>query len=835
MSTVRIFNPPRGRTGFDRDSGSGVYRPSFAFGHQPSDLVRERLVRMKIGKPAKGGKVLLNNQGVKATLRNAGGATAAPARPRTAAKKGPPKKAPAKGVSKACAAKGIKIPEAKARQILKDGNVRGKPLTKAQRGLMGLVAGGCKTPKSPVAKKRAEKLDAERLAKKPKKAPKAKKPAKPKKAPKAKKPAKVKKPAKAKAPKKTKVAKTKKPKKAKTARGKKTPKLLTATLTKAIVKIAPVKAAAKKPKKKSKGRAKSTELVPVSKRGPKGGKAKAASAKAKKAKAKKAPKTKGQEAKAVAATKKGRKHKSAAKKKHKAKAHNKGKKKHHKAKKSASKAKKHNKKHSKKPSKAKKHNRRKGKKRNAALLGGEGAQLAAILGVSNDGVPAKIRGLLAQAERARTQRRRDSTLTKKVESFLRRMEKAGEYVGPKTEIAPATLTGLAKLQQLIGLSAGETTKATKKATKKGKKKPASTAVTPVKKSKGKKHNKRPKAKKHNGRPKGSKNKPKKSPKKPKKAKKKGTAVVKTGKKSGSKGKRSSEIAKLRKALKGQSLGVKLIGKAKVANKGKRHKKAKKHNGGVLATVSNPGLGGVVDTVKGFAVEKIWEPIKWAAVRTPGLIAGAGASYAVPQLLMPDFVKGGVWQKAVGSIVGGVVGVVGSGLVAGLVRGEDEAARQAGAAAIGALGALLSSVLTKSTATDNRLRMLVGTDPSSLSDYLSDAGADVGPKSVKEEPQGLPQTQGDADEWSSALDYGDARFDPTGFTADEYLDPAGVLDAPGESSGLEDFAAPAMNDFAAPAMSDFAEAMGDDMGDFAAPGMGDFAAPGMSDFVGVVSD
>jgi len=33
----------------------------------------------------------------------------------------------------------------KAKRILKDGTVHGKPLTSAQRGLMGLLAGG-KTP-----------------------------------------------------------------------------------------------------------------------------------------------------------------------------------------------------------------------------------------------------------------------------------------------------------------------------------------------------------------------------------------------------------------------------------------------------------------------------------------------------------------------------------------------------------------------------------------------------------------------------------------------------------------------------------------------------------------
>lgn len=37
--------------------------------------------------------------------------------------------------------------KAKAREILRDGTVHGKPLTKAQRGLMGLLAGGGKPNK----------------------------------------------------------------------------------------------------------------------------------------------------------------------------------------------------------------------------------------------------------------------------------------------------------------------------------------------------------------------------------------------------------------------------------------------------------------------------------------------------------------------------------------------------------------------------------------------------------------------------------------------------------------------------------------------------------------
>ena len=36
--------------------------------------------------------------------------------------------------------------QAKAKEILHDGTVRGKPITKPQRGLMGLIASG-KTPK----------------------------------------------------------------------------------------------------------------------------------------------------------------------------------------------------------------------------------------------------------------------------------------------------------------------------------------------------------------------------------------------------------------------------------------------------------------------------------------------------------------------------------------------------------------------------------------------------------------------------------------------------------------------------------------------------------------
>jgi len=69
MAKVMVFNPrSRGRSGKGAEkiasrrfgASAGVYRPSFAHGHQTSDSVRERLVRYKIAKPTSGKRVLLN-------------------------------------------------------------------------------------------------------------------------------------------------------------------------------------------------------------------------------------------------------------------------------------------------------------------------------------------------------------------------------------------------------------------------------------------------------------------------------------------------------------------------------------------------------------------------------------------------------------------------------------------------------------------------------------------------------------------------------------------------------------------------------------------------------
>src|SRR5271170_3180619 len=72
MSIVREFNPPRGGRYRVPSPPSGIYRPSFAVGREASDIVRERLRRLKIGKQAPHGRVLLNRTHGNMTAHEAG-------------------------------------------------------------------------------------------------------------------------------------------------------------------------------------------------------------------------------------------------------------------------------------------------------------------------------------------------------------------------------------------------------------------------------------------------------------------------------------------------------------------------------------------------------------------------------------------------------------------------------------------------------------------------------------------------------------------------------------------------------------------------------------------
>lgn len=132
MAKVMVFNP-RGRARAPRKgaekiasrrfgAGAGVYRPSFAHGHETSDSVRERLVRYKIAKPTSGKRVLLNsgeaaaadatNPKKKRTKRASGKKGAAKAKP--AAKKGK-----AKAAKKPKVARKAKAPKKAAKKAKK--------------------------------------------------------------------------------------------------------------------------------------------------------------------------------------------------------------------------------------------------------------------------------------------------------------------------------------------------------------------------------------------------------------------------------------------------------------------------------------------------------------------------------------------------------------------------------------------------------------------------------------------------------------------------------------------------------------------------------------------
>ena len=893
---------------------AAFYRPSFAVGREASDIVRERLRALKIGKEVKHGhdrgRVLLNKshrsnltareagetagrgarrlgsllaRGARAVGRGAAAAAhgaaeftrgagagvksnsvAAP--PKRRAKKGSSKKpakkpaakkaAPAakkpaakkkpmsKGVSKACAKKGIKIPEAKARQILKDGTIRGKPLSKEQRGLMGLVAGGCKTPKGAAARKRATKLDAERKAAKPtKKSTKAKKPAKAK--PKAKKPSKPKTKAKA---------------KAKQRRWKGSVKgRLKLTDSRPGRELATTKKpSAKKPKKKSR--------VPA---------ASAVTAKAAPAKAKSGTRRKTQVAKK----------KNAGRKKAKAKKKNSGavavmnKPKKRKAKKAnKSKAKKHNKKR-----KAKKKNQQqahyyegavrvngkkksKNRKRNAGRRNSpEGTKkLREALGVATD---SEIPNAIKRYVQSDASERRSRELNKKLETVLNKLTRSGYYDRPKATHVE-TLTDILRK---VGLGAGHHRATTKKRKAKKTAPAASQVKKPAKKSKAKKHNRKKhhKAKKHNrkkAKGKGGKKKAKaKGGKKKAKAKAKKPAKKKAKAKKGA-SKKGKHGKKHHPALSGS-----LHGQIEM-HEVRRNKKKRRNSGAVL--VSNGMIGNVNDKVSGMlnsvpVAGSVLGPLWDNKSGVIGLSLGVVGSHALPQLVMPTFAASGWWQKLLSTALGGIVGVGVTALAAPFVAGlyteegrerDDEVKRQVAFASVGALGSLVSAAIIKATDPTSGLRVLNGTDAGSLADVigLSDgpAPANGAPKlriPTNGGPAGTgqpmcapsdapPQGPQGGDDWSSALDYGDAKFDPLGFEPDEYSDssimdfaaPAGMGEPwngrpeKGTWNHMGDFAAPAMSDFAAPAMGDFAEtAMGDDeMGDFAAPGLGDFAAPAM---------
>jgi histone H1/5 len=828
MSIVREFNPPSRLRGGRQPAGryrapispSGIYRPSFAVGRDASDIVRDRLRQLKIGKSAPHGRVLLNNRDRdQGGLRANASAVAEPPTRKPAAKKPAAKakpKKPAGKASRACAKRGIRIPEAKARKMLHDGKAQGKPLTAKQRGLMGLVAGGCKMPQGKAARKRAEGYIAD-----------AKKEAEAKKARKAKKAAKAK-------PKKAAAKKAKKAAKPKKAAKK------------------PAKKAAKKAAKKTKkprrwkGSVKgqisvsgSRELVPAKT------KAKAASAGAKKAKA--APAKAKSRRQPVAAKTKSAGRKKSAKAKHKkqnkhkkhnkAKKHNKGKKRKKNQQQSAG-----DYEGAVRVNKGKKRNKKRGRRNTP-----EGtAKTLKALGVSSkEQIPLAIKNLVIRDRNER----RNRELDKKLESVLNKLTKIGGYDRDpgKTEY------GLADLIAQLGLSqkkerrkVGSASSAAKRGAKRraAEKKATAKAAEEIEK----KAKKGKKAKKHNKK----KAKSKKAKSKKAKGSKKGKAKKAKGKGKSKKAK-GSKKGKTKKAKKPARLAGSIKGSVELHEL--RRNKKKRRNQGAVSLTQNIGLPAFLDKPVGFVKESIWAPIKDNASGVVGLGIGVAGSYGVQCYLMSDFAKKGWWQKLLATAVGGVTGIAVTGLVAPLVVSEEEARRQVAFSAVGALGALLSTAITKATKPDNMIRCLIGTDPLALADYVG-LNDDVSPRKVKEEPKGLPVAPEPApDAWSSALDYGDAKFDPIGFEPDMFSD-SSIMDfaSPAANMGDEGMGAPwdgkaergswntggamgdDLGDFASPQMSDFAEtALADEsQASGMADELADFASPAMGDFVGVVN-
>lgn len=348
---------------------------------------------------------------------------------------------------------------------------------------------------------------------------------------------------------------------------------------------------------------------------------------------------------------------------------------------------------------------------------------------------------------------------------------------------------------------------------------------------------------------------KKSKKKAKKSAKKSAkkAKAKGKKKSAKKGRKaSSKKAKSHKAKKAR--GKKKSSKKRSSRKStalvaarkeiaslkaaaKSHGKKRSRKGAKKAANGrrrNPGI-----QAPAVLQDNLVGPYMSVGLGLPAAILAGAASYALPQIPgisgLVAKVPGG---KIIASAVGGALGVFGATFAANRFLGPDKGKVVGTGAAIGALLGLVARGLNSATAPTNPLRMLVGSDPSNLSDAVGLSDADA--KSAAPVPAQRGQEQGRGrrgrvdrgstvngqwpnDVMVTDMDSGTAS---TNAFDDTYGD-GGIPIGGGYSGGGEHGMADDLGDFAAPGtMSD---AIGDDdMGDFAAPGMGDFAAPGMGE-------
>ena len=794
MGNVMVWNGRRKQPAGGAVGSSGIYRPSFAVGRSPSEIVRARMAELGIGTRLKSGKLALNK-----------------------GKKN--KKAKSGRSAKACDIKGEKISEKEMQNLLARPKVidkkKAERMAKLLKGKGSKKAGKAKAKPAKKTKPAGKKPAAKKT--KPKKAKKTK----PKKAV-AKKPA-AKKPA-AKKPAAKRGGKRGKRKGAQV--------VLASTMTKAREELEK-----KLSKQGAQLAALQKKLAANGKRGKRRKNTKKANGSRKRsaAVAKRSGRRGSKSAKSATTTRSvsvAKKKKAKGRKRTKAKSSNKARKG---KKKGARKS-------SRKPvaaNKKRKGGKRKGgKKRTAGSM--KMNNIWRALGITGakgneDALVAKLRSEFERRNQERMTSAQEAKLSSQVRKALKKLASVAESEYEPSAKSPGVDPRAvdAALKSLIGL--GDTVKK-KKVKRKHQltKREAQAAAAKAAKGKTVKANKKRgkrKAKRSNGKKRkvslsGALN----------KAEKTLLAAIaghdsklarllgKKGKKKGGKRKGSSKKSKSQEiAKRAAKSGKKGKSKAKKSNgkrKGKKRKNGAWASGGV--NVTDFARNGIRDIVaKNFS-----DPVSGILVSVPGALVGAAAAHMFPRLVASEWFAKNALTRTLGAAIGGLLGVGVTSFVAGRLSAmgwidEDQGVIQGGAAALGGTIRTVGQLVTSLTDPTSKLRLLVGTDPSSLADAVN--MSDMIPQGRPMLPDGGVMQHNESQDalYEGAPTYGSGNYPDE--MADFAMPSSG--DIVGDTDGeMSDFAAPEMADFAMPAAGDMTGDTTGEMSDFAAPEMSDFAAP-----------
>lgn len=793
MGDVMVWNGRRKKQPAGGAVGSsGIYRPSFAVGRSPSEIVRARMAELGIGTRLKSGKLALNK-----------------------GKKN--KKAKSGRSAKACDIKGEKISEKEMQNLL----ARPKVIDKKKAERMAKLLKGKGAKKAGKAKAKPAKKTKPAGKKKP-----AAKKTKPKKAKKTTKKAVAKKPA-AKKPAAKRGGKRGKRKGAQV--------VLASTMTKAREELE-----RKLSKQGAQLAALQKKLAANGKRGKRRKNTKKANGSRKRsaAVAKRSGRRGSKSAKSATTTRSvsvAKKKKAKGRKRTKAKSSNKARKG---KKKGARKS-------SRKPvaaNKKRKGGKRKGgKKRNAGSM--KMNNIWRALGItgakSEDALVAKLRQSFQQKNRERLTAAQAARLDSQVRKALRKLasvtESEYEPSSPSVGDDPDAID--AALKSLIGLSDAPKKKKVAKRKHKLTKREAQAAAAKAAKGKTVKANKR-KGKKRKNKAKRSNGKKRKVSLSGalNKAEKTLLAAIaghdsklarllgKKGKKKGGKRKGSSKKSKSQEiAKRAAKSGKKGKSKAKKSNgkrKGKKRKNGAWASGGV--NVTDFARNGIRDIVaKNFS-----DPVSGILVSVPGALVGAAAAHMFPRLVASEWFAKNALTRTLGAAIGGLLGVGVTSFVAGRLSAmgwidEDQGVIQGGAAALGASVRTVGQLVTSLTDPTSKLRLLVGTDATSLADAVN--MSDMIPQGRPMLPDGGVMQHNESQDalYEGAPTYGSGNYPDE--MADFAMPSSG--DIVGDTDGeMSDFAAPEMADFAMPAAGDMTGDTTGEMSDFAAPEMSDFAAP-----------